>query len=83
MSILKQLGLTKESMAKMLGPVPAFKDPDPKIPRRWEAVPEEIKESILKEHSTFTCRELAKKYGISSSCSWNIRNKKNKQTTKQ
>jgi hypothetical protein len=83
MSILKQLGLTKESMAKMLGAVPAFKDPDPKIPRRWEAVPEEIKEAILKEHSNFTCRELGKKYGISSSCAWNIRNKKNKQTTKQ
>mgnify|MGYP000901764091 CR=1 FL=1 len=49
MSILKQLGLTKESMAKMLGPVTAFKDPDPKIPRRWEAVPEEIKEAILKD----------------------------------
>jgi len=83
MSILKQLGLTKESMAKMLGPVPAFKDPDPQIPRRWEAVPKEIKEAILKEHATFTCRELAKKYGISSSCVSNIRNKKNKQTTKQ
>ena len=83
MSILKQLRLTKESMEKMLGPVTAFKNPDPKIPRRWEAIPDDIRESILKEHATFTCRELAKKYGISSSCVSNIRNKKNKQTTKQ
>jgi len=83
MSILKQLRLTKESMEKMLGPVNLFQDPNPRINRRWEAVPEEIKEAILKEHATFTCRELAKKYGISSSCVSNIRNKKNKQTTKQ
>jgi len=83
MSILKQLRLTKESMEKMLGPVTAFKDPNPRINRRWEAIPEEIKEAILKEHATFTCRELAKKYGISSSCVSNIRNKKNKQTNKQ
>ena len=83
MSILKQLGLTKESMEKMLGPITPFKDTDPKIPRRWEAIPDEIREAVLKEHETFTCRELGKKYGISSSCAWNIRNKKNKQTNKQ
>jgi Mor family transcriptional regulator len=67
-------------MAKMLGTVPSFKGPDPRVYRRWEAVPAEIRESILKEHPTHTCRELAKKYGISHSCVWNIRNNKtNKQ----
>jgi DNA invertase Pin-like site-specific DNA recombinase len=80
MSLLKELGLTKESMAKMLGPVPAFKAPDPLICRRWEAVPAKIRESILRDNSTFTYRELAKKYGISHSCVWNI---KNKQPNKQ
>jgi Mor family transcriptional regulator len=70
-------------MEKMLGPVNLFQDPNPRINRRWEAIPKEIKEAILKEHATFTCRELAKKYGISSSCVSNIRNKKNKQTNKQ
>jgi DNA invertase Pin-like site-specific DNA recombinase len=80
MSLLQELGLTKESMAKMLGPVPAFKAPDPMVYRRWEAVPAEIRESILKEHPTRTYRELAKKYGISHSCVWNI---KNKQPNKQ
>lgn len=80
MSLLQKLGLTKESMAKMLGTVPTFKDPDPRVYRRWEAVPAEIRESILKEHPSCTYRELAKKYGISASCVWNIKNNKtNKQ----
>ena len=80
MSLLQELGLTKESMAKMLGTVPTFKAPDPLIYRRWEAVPAKIRESILRDNSTFTYRELAKKYGISHSCVWNI---KNKQPNKQ
>lgn len=83
MSILKQLGLTKESMAKMLGPVTPFKDPNPRINRRWEAVPIEIREDVLKADQSFTLRELAKKYDISVTSVWNIRNKKNKQTNKQ
>jgi DNA-binding XRE family transcriptional regulator len=83
MSILKQLGLTKESMAKMLGPVTPFKDPNPRINRRWEAVPIEIREDVLKADKSFTLRELAKKYDISVTSVWNIRNKKNKQTNKQ
>ena len=83
MSILKQLGLTKESMAKMLGPVTPFKDPNPRINRRWEAVPIEIREDVLKADKTFTLRELAKKYDISVTSVWNIRNKKYKQTNKQ
>jgi len=79
-SILKQLGLTKESMAKMLGPVTPFKDPNPRVNRRWEAVPTEIRESILKADKSFTLRELAKKYDISITSVWNIRNKQpNKQ----
>ena len=82
MSILKQLGLTKESMAKMLGPVTPFKDPNPRINRRWEAVPIEIREDVLKADKTFTLRELAKKYDISVTSVWNIRNKKYKQTNK-
>ena len=80
MSLLQELGLTKESMAKMLGTVPAFKDPDPMVYRRWEAVPAKIRESILNDNPTCTYRELAKKYGISASCVWNI---KNKQPNKQ
>lgn len=64
----------------MVGPVTPFKDPNPRVNRRWEAVPAKIRESILRDNSTFTYRELAKKYGISHSCVWNI---KNKQPNKQ
>jgi len=67
-------------MAKMLGPVPAFKAPDPLTYRRWDAGPAIIRESILRDNSTLTYRELAKKNGISHSCVWNI---KNKQPNKQ
>lgn len=67
----------------MLGPVTPFKDPNPRINRRWEAVPIEIREDVLKADKSFTLRELAKKYDISVTSVWNIRNKKNKQTNKQ
>lgn len=67
----------------MLGPVTPFKDPNPRINRRWEAVPIEIREDVLKADQSFTLRELAKKYDISVTSVWNIRNKKNKQTNKQ
>jgi DNA invertase Pin-like site-specific DNA recombinase len=80
MTLLQKLGLTKESMAKMLGPVTPFKDPNPRVNRRWEAVPTEIRESILKADKSFTLRELAKKYDISITSVWNI---KNKQPNKQ
>ena len=64
----------------MLGPVTPFKDPNPRVNRRWEAVPTEIRESILKADKSFTLRELAKKYDISITSVWNI---KNKQPNKQ
>ena len=80
MTLLQKLGLTKESMAKMVGPVTPFKDPNPRVNRRWEAVPTEIRESILKADKSFTLRELAKKHDISITSVWNIRNNKtNKQ----
>jgi hypothetical protein len=73
MTLLEKLGLTKESMSRMVGPVTPFKDPNPRVQRRWESVPKDIRDSILKEDKSFTYRELAKKYGISASSAWNIR----------
>lgn len=73
MTLLERLGLTKESMSRMVGPVTPFKDPNPRVQRRWESVPKDIRDSILKEDKSFTYRELAKKYGISASSAWNIR----------
>jgi hypothetical protein len=78
MSLLEKLGLTKQSMEKMLGVVAVAKKNKIKRYRRYETVPADIREAILKEHPSYTCRELAKKYGISSSTIWDIRESKSR-----
>ena len=78
MSLLEKLGLTKQSMEKMLGVVAPPKTTKKKSYRRYEVVPADIREAIIKEHPSYTCRELAKKYGISSSTIWDIRDSKTK-----
>jgi hypothetical protein len=77
-SLLEKLGLTKQSMERMLGVVAPLKKTKIKRYRRYETVPADIRKAILLEHSTYTCRELAKKYGISSSTIWDIRDSKSK-----
>ena len=78
MSLLEKLGLTKQSMEKMLGVVAVAKKNKIKRYRRYETVPADIRKAILEEHSTYTGRELAKKYGISASTIWDIRDSKSK-----
>jgi transcriptional regulator with XRE-family HTH domain len=78
MSLLEKLGLTKQSMEKMLGAVAPLKKTKIKRYRRYETVPADIREAILKENKSYTCRELAKKYGISASTIWDIRESKSK-----
>jgi DNA-binding XRE family transcriptional regulator len=78
MNLLEKLGLTKQSMEKMLGVVAVAKKTKIKRYRRYETVPADIREAIIKEHPSYTCRELAKKYGISSSTIWDIRDSKSK-----
>jgi hypothetical protein len=78
MSLLEKLGLTKQSMEKMLGVVAVAKKNKIKRYRRYESVPADIREAILKENSSYTCRELAKKYGISASTIYDIRDSKSK-----
>jgi DNA-binding XRE family transcriptional regulator len=77
-SLLEKLGLSKQSMEKMLGVVAVAKKNKIKRYRRYETVPKDIREAILKENPSYTCRELAKKYGISSSTIWDIRESKSK-----
>lgn len=78
MSLLEKLGLSKQSMERMLGAVAPSKITKRKSYRRYEIVPADIREAILLEHSTYTCRELSKKYGISASTIWDIRDSKTK-----
>ena len=61
-------------MERMVGVVKPFKDPNPRIERRWLAITDKIKTAILKEHHTYTYRELAKKYGVSLTSVWKIKN---------
>jgi DNA invertase Pin-like site-specific DNA recombinase len=77
MNQLARFGLTKESMQRMLGPVTATakKQEIPPGPnRKWYTVPDDIKTAILKAHPTYTYRELAKKYGVSLTSVWKIKN---------
>ena len=78
MSLLEKLGLSKQSMEKMLGVVAVAKKNKIKRYRRYETVPADIRKAILAENATYTCRELAKKYGISASTIWDIRDSKSK-----
>jgi len=81
MSLLEKLGLSKESMERMLGvvaPLKKTKITKKKSYRRYETVPADIRKAILGEHPSYTCRELAKKYGISASTIWDIRDSKPK-----
>ena len=78
MSLLEKLGLTKQSMEKMLGVVAVAKKNKIKRYRRYESVPADIREAILAENSSYTCRELSKKYGISASTIYDIRDSKSK-----
>ena len=78
MSLLEKLGLTKQSMEKMLGVVAPLKKTKIKRYRRYETVPADIREAIIAEHPSYTWRELAKKYGISNSTIGDIRDRKHK-----
>jgi hypothetical protein len=77
-SLLEKLGLSKQSMEKMLGVAAPLKITKKKSYRRYETVPADIRKAILGEHPSYTCRELAKKYRISSSTIWDIRDSKSK-----
>ena len=78
MSLLEKLGLTKQSMEKMLGVVAPLKKVKRKSYRRYETVPADIRKAILEENPSYTCRELAKKYGVSASTIYDIRESKSK-----
>ena len=78
MSLLEKLGLSKQSMERMLGVFAPSKITKRKSYRRYEIVPADIRKAILGENPSYTCRELAKKYGISASTIWDIRESKSK-----
>lgn len=64
--ILATIGLSKESIQRMLGISSKVQQPKRK-PRQWKKLPEFIANQIRGEHSSITYRELADKYNISQS----------------
>lgn len=73
--VLNKLGLSKESVAKLLNtPVSRERKTTTKYrTRRWNRVPEDLKKKILKEHKTRTHKELSVKYDMSISMIYCIR----------
>jgi hypothetical protein len=82
MNILKRLGLTAESVAKMLGVKPKTAPelaPKPKLGRpKGRKIPDEIVKAVRAEHHTTTLEEICKKYGVSMYWAWSIRNYKSR-----
>lgn len=78
MNILKQLGLTAESIAKLLGVKPknqAEIQPKPKLGRpKGRKIPDEIVKAVRAEHPTTTLEEICKKYQVSMYWAWSVRN---------
>jgi len=78
MNILKRLGLTAESVAKLLGVKPKTATeiaPKKKLGRpKGRTIPDEIVKAVRAEHHTITLEEICKKYGVSMYWAWSIRN---------
>lgn len=67
MKILEKLGITKESVAKLLGvSVTVDRSKQKKLGRpKGRKIPYGIVEAVRSAHRTYTNQELADKYGVS------------------
>lgn len=80
MSILTKLGITKESIAKLLGvhqtvePTPTVR---PKLGRpKGRNIDQSIVNAVRKAPKSYTIRELANRYSVSEYWVWSVRNNK-------
>lgn len=88
MSILSKIGITKDSIAKLLGirnetnPKPKSWSPlDKSIKRRrgrpkGQKIPQWVVDAVRNSHKTYTAKELSEKYGVSNYWVWAVRNNK-------
>lgn len=67
MKILEKLGITKESVARLLGvSITVEKLKSKKVGRpKGRKIPYDIVEAVRSAHKTYTHQELADKYGVS------------------
>lgn len=83
MSILQKLGLTKESISKLLGirqtvekPKRKLK-PKPKLGRPFgRHIDQSVVDAVRKANDTYTLKELSQRYNVSEYWVWSVRNGK-------
>ena len=80
MNILEKLGITKDSIAKLLG---VHKTVTAKIVKKRKAgrpkgskIPQSVVDAVRKANKSYNCQELADKYGVSHFWVWSVRNNK-------
>ena len=83
MSILQKLGLTKESISKLLGirqtvEKPKRKPkPKPKIGRpSGRHIDQSVVDAVRKASDTYTLKELSQRHNVSQYWVWSVRNNK-------
>ena len=83
MSILQKLGLTKESISKLLGIHQTVDRPKRKLkPKLCRPAGRHIDQSVVdavrKANDTYTLRELSQRYNVSEYWVWSVRNGKSR-----
>jgi hypothetical protein len=81
MSILQKLGLTKESISKLLGIHQTVEKPKrklkPKLGRpSGRHIDQSVVDAVRKASDTYTLRELSQRYNVSEYWVWSVRNGK-------
>ncbi len=83
MSILQKLGLTKESISKLLGIYKTVEKPKrklkpkPKLGRpSGRHIDQSVVDAVRKANDTYTLKELSQRYNVSQYWVWSVRNNK-------
>ena len=88
MNILEKLGISKDSIARLLGvhktvavEKPEWKPLNKKAKRgrgrpKGQKIPQWVVDAVKSSHKTFTAKELSEKYGVSHYWVWAVRNNK-------
>ena len=81
MSILQKLGLTKESISKLLGMRQTVEKPKrklkPKLGRpTGRHIDQSVVDAVRKASDTYTLKELSKRYNVSEYWVWSVRHGK-------
>lgn len=80
MSLLSKIGITKESIARLLGvsqTVEVKRKSRPKLGRpKGRMIDQSVVDAVRSASETYTLKELADRYGVSQYWVWSVRNNK-------